>query len=300
MGLFSSAPKQKAAKEIPLEQFGFEKQDVTASQKKTIAGNQANLSGIQDLVSQTNQFQQAQALSLREQALPGFSALQSNLSSAASSLTGGNVFDLPDDLKAVLAQQAAERGVRGGTGGSQFDDFSSIRNFGEKAIDIGFRKLGLGANLLTNLVSNAPNINPLSASSFFIDPTQGAQFDISQEGQRAGFDAQFKLADQGIKQAAENSKVAAQNANAAASAGGGFLGGVIKGGISGFLTGGPAGAFAGAALGGLSAASGGGGGAAVGAQIGGQLQDRSFGSLFKFSGGGGQGPIPTFGAQSGG
>ncbi len=165
MGLFDKKTKQKAAKEVPLEHFEFKKQDVTESQKKTVAGNQANLEGITNLTGDVNQFQQAEAIKLRNQALPGFSELQGNLSNTAKSLTSGNPFDLPDDLKAVLAQKSAEAGIRGGTSGSQFDDFNSIRNFGEKALDFGFKKIGLGSNLLSNLVSNAPNTLPWRAST---------------------------------------------------------------------------------------------------------------------------------------
>jgi len=277
MGLFSK--KQKAPRAIELEEFGFEPVDVGVSSQKALEVSQQALGGdIQSVVAAANEFQVEQAISIRESLIPGFGALQSRLTQTAQSLAT-DPFELPEELKGVLAQQAAERGIRGGTTGSQFDDFNAIKNFGTAAIQFGFQKIGLSASLLQNIVAASPSINPLSPASFLITPGEVFRADIEQETKRATFDAQLKLAQQEIAQSAENARVAAENA---AASGGEILGGIITGGISGFLTGGPAGAFAGAALGGISAATGtaGAGTPGLASKVGERFKDFSLGEFF--------------------
>ena len=81
--------------------------DLQEEQTKAIEGNLANQAKIESLVSSTNAFNQSQATSMMEQAIPGFTALQSKLMATTNDLLT-NPYDLPKDVQTNLERLAAE------------------------------------------------------------------------------------------------------------------------------------------------------------------------------------------------
>ncbi len=79
---------------------------VQDEQYKAIQGNLANQADIEKLVSNTNKFDQSQALSLMEQAMPGYKNLSGKLTSQAQKLAD-NPYAVPTDVEANLSRLAA-------------------------------------------------------------------------------------------------------------------------------------------------------------------------------------------------
>jgi len=256
MGLssFLFGDKAKAPQTIELEDFEFNPADVSKSQSKALASNLDALKGdLPEVIDRVNEIGTEQALKIREAVLPGFSQFQSGVGSLLSQLTEGGLFGVPDDFKDLLKTEAAERGISRGTSGSLFDDFSFLKNFGKESLAFGLQKASSAGNLLSQLVATAPNVNALSPANLLISPGAVFNADVSDARFMSELDAKQKTIEQQIKQAAENARVEAENANRK----GGFLSGAISGGIQGFMTGGPIGAVVGAGVGGVSSRFGG-------------------------------------------
>lgn len=140
-------------------------------QMKAIQGNAAAAGSIEELLARANSFTQGQALSLTEQAMPGYGALTQSLTNRAQSMAD-NPYDVPKEVEDNLARIAAERGISAGTRG-QFNDFSLLRDFGINSLQYGQSNIQ-GAQSITNLLSSiAPKVNPMSPLAFYVTP--GAQ-----------------------------------------------------------------------------------------------------------------------------
>lgn len=146
--------------------------DLQEEQTKAIEGNIANQAKIESLVSSTNAFNQSQATSMMESAIPGFSALQSKLMTTTSDLLT-NPYDLPKDVQTNLERLAAERGVSAGTRGT-FNEFSLLRDFGVNSLQYGQSRINQAGGLAGIISSIAPKVNVMSPLSFYNTPAQYA------------------------------------------------------------------------------------------------------------------------------
>jgi hypothetical protein len=174
--------------------------DLQQEQRDALSGNIANQGSIEQLLARSNQFQQGQALSLAEQAMPGYTNLAKSLTGTATRLAE-NPYDVPKEVEDNLARIAAERGISAGTRG-EFNDFSLMRDLGVNQLQYGRESLSQ-ASQITNLLSSiAPKVNPMSPLSWYVTPQQNAA-QTSENNQKQ----------QAIAQSGANAKAAAANAN---------------------------------------------------------------------------------------
>ncbi len=158
---------QAAANAAPYSNVNFQQQQADA-----LAGNAANQGSIQDLLTRANTFQQGQASSLAEQAMPGYGALSQSLTQRAQTMAD-HPYDVPQEVTKNLERLAAERGISAGTRG-QFNDFSLLRDFGVNELQYGQTNIQ-GAQSITGLLAGiAPKVNPMSPLSFYVTPQQNA------------------------------------------------------------------------------------------------------------------------------
>ena len=146
--------------------------DLQEEQTKALDGNLANQKKINTLVSSTNAFDQSQATSMMEQAIPGFSALQGKLMATTNDLLT-NPYDLPKDVQTNLERLAAERGVSAGTRGT-FNEFSLLRDLGVNSLQYGQSRINQAGGLAGIISSIAPKANVMSPLSFYNTPQQYA------------------------------------------------------------------------------------------------------------------------------
>src|SRR6478736_1063672 len=165
-GLFLGGSKAKAAPVAPPI-------DLTAEQKKAIAGNTANEGDIESLLSQANTFNQDQNIGLMEKAMPGYTQLSKQLTQTASDKLA-HPYDVPADVTANIQRLAAEKGISAGTKG-EFNDFSLLRDFGINSLQYGQSNIQQAHGITGLLASIAPKVNPLSPLSFYVTPGQQAQ-----------------------------------------------------------------------------------------------------------------------------
>lgn len=161
--------KKKAAPVVPLEDI-----DLAKEQQKALEGNLAAETDIEKLLAKGNAFNQDQAISLLEKAMPGYGKLSSKLTDTADQLLT-NPYDVPKDVQANLQRIAAERGVSRGTRG-QFNEFSLLRDLGVNALDYGQSRINQAQGITSLLGSLAPKVNPMSPLSFYTTPGQQAQY----------------------------------------------------------------------------------------------------------------------------
>ena len=138
--------------------------DTQQAQQQAIQGNQVNESSLEALLSRSNTFQQGQASSMMEKAMPGYTALAGKLTNLASTMAT-NPYDIPSDVQANLTRKAAEMGVNTGRSG-QSGDFSLLRYLGVNSLQYGQSRISQATNLTSMLASIAPKVNPMSPLSF--------------------------------------------------------------------------------------------------------------------------------------
>jgi hypothetical protein len=216
--------------------------DLQAQQSAAVNGNLANQSSIDQLLAQSNQFQQTQATQLMNQAVPGYTGLASALTNRATSLAN-NPYALPQDVQDMLTQQAAQQGVSLGTRG-QFNQFDALKDLGVNALQYGQSNLQTAMQALQTVSGTAPKVSPMSPLSFYVSPQQNAanqQFTNTQQQQ--------------IAQGSNNANAAALNFNSQnlwdslnSSLGqnggvGGMLNGILNGGGANSQTSGGTGQF---------------------------------------------------------
>ena len=172
--------------------------DLQEEQAKAVEGNLANQAKIESLVSSTNAFNQSQATSMMESAIPGFSALQGKLMATTNDLLT-NPYDLPKDVQTNLERLAAERGVSAGTRGT-FNEFSLLRDLGVNSLQYGQSRINQAGGLAGIISSIAPKANVMSPLSFYNTPQQ---YISNQQMNNAN--------DQAVKQGAINAELAATN-----------------------------------------------------------------------------------------
>ncbi len=163
----NQAKKRAAGAAVPYENVNLQQQQFDA-----LKGNLGAQSTIEDLLKRANAFQQGQANSLAEQAMPGYGDLTRSLTQRAQTMAD-NPYDVPVEVTKNLERLAAERGISAGTRG-QFNDFSLLRDFGVNSLQYGQSNIQ-GAQSITGLLSSiAPKVNPMSPLSFYVTPQQNA------------------------------------------------------------------------------------------------------------------------------
>lgn len=187
--------KSKSPKAIP-----YKGVDLQNTQAEAVAGNLKNLPEIEALVSQSNKFQQGQAVSMMEQALPGWGKLRDRLMSTASNLLE-NPYSLPDEVSSNIRRLAAERGVSAGTRG-EFNEFSLLRDYGINSLQYGASRIGQAQGLAGLLASTSPRVSPISPISMFVSPSE-----------QAAEQRYTNTKEQEILQGQENARVATRNRN---------------------------------------------------------------------------------------
>jgi hypothetical protein len=169
--VYSTQQAKKAAKSAvgqPVDPV-----DLQSQQKQAVQGNLANQPDIEKLVASTNRFDQSQASSLMEQAMPGYKALSTSLGSQAQKLAD-NPYAVPEDVQNNLQRLAAEKGVSTGRTG-QAGQFSLLRDLGVNQLQYGQSNLQTASGLTQMLASIAPKVNPMSPMSMYITPGQQNQ-----------------------------------------------------------------------------------------------------------------------------
>ena len=198
--VYSSSQQSKAAKAAAKASAAntVAPVDLQEEQRKAIEGNIANQAQIEKLTGDTNTFNQSQATSMMEQAIPGFTALQGKLMATTNDLLT-NPYDLPKDVQTNLERLAAERGVSAGTRGT-FNEFSLLRDLGVNSLQYGQSRINQAGSLAGIISSIAPKANVMSPLSFYNTP---AQYAANQQLTNAN--------DQAVKQGAINANLAATN-----------------------------------------------------------------------------------------
>lgn len=172
-------------------------------QQSAISGNQSVLPSIDDLLSQSNKFQQGQASSLMESAVPGYGALSASITGSATQ-KAQNPYALPPEVQQNLQRIAAERGVSVGSQG-QTQSFSALRDLGVNMLDYGNANFSQALQGLQTVTGVAPKVSPMSPLSFLLTPSQ--QIGV------AGTDASITQAN---NQGAQSTAQGGYNVNAAA------------------------------------------------------------------------------------
>jgi hypothetical protein len=179
--------RQKAPK-----QATYTPVDAQAVQKKSIEGNLQNLGQAQNLASQTNSFNQSQATSLMEQAMPGFGAMQKRMiDSMNEDLDSQN--SLPKDVQDRISRFAAEKGVTRGTSGN-FNGFNLVKDFGFNLTDWKNASRARALNTMSSVFGMTPRVNPMSPMSMMVDTNTalnvaGQNNQMQFNSQQAGYNA---------------------------------------------------------------------------------------------------------------
>lgn len=187
--------KQKAPK-----QATYTPVDAQAVQKKSIEGNLQNLGQAQNLASQTNSFNQSQATSLMEQAMPGFGAMQKRMIDSMNEDLD-NQSSLPKDLQDQISRYAAEKGVTRGTSGN-FNGFNLVKDFGFNLTDWKNASRARALNTMSSVFGMTPRVNPMSPMAMMVDTNTA--LNVAGQNNQMQFNSQ---------QAGYNSQAAASNYN---------------------------------------------------------------------------------------
>jgi hypothetical protein len=172
------------------------------TQTSAISGNITENPQLESLLSQSNTFQQQQASSLMNQALPGYSGFASALTGTATSLAA-NPYAIPSSVTGQLQQYAAENNINEGTGASSgFSGSNMLRSLGVNALQYGQANMSSAMNALSVLSNTAPKTSPMSPLSFMVTPSQQQQAQT-----------QTNTLQQQIAQGGANAGTAAANAN---------------------------------------------------------------------------------------
>lgn len=172
VGAVGSYTSSQKAKKAAGKTAAYENVDLQQQQRDALAGNISSQSSIEQLLERANSFQQDQAISLTDKAMPGYSDLAKSLTSRAQGMTD-NPYDVPKEVEDNLARIAAERGISAGTRG-QFNDFSLLRDFGVNSLTYGRENINQAQSITSMLAGIAPRVNPMSPLSFYVTPQQNA------------------------------------------------------------------------------------------------------------------------------
>lgn len=169
-GIAGALDKKKAPVVVP-----YKPVDVQKEQANSIQGNIAAAPTLDQLLSQSNQFQQSQASSLMEKALPGYGQFAANLTKQATD-RAADPYAVPKSVTDQLSQYAAENNIGQGTGAtSGFSGNNILRSLGLNALQYGQANLSSAMSALSVLTGTAPRTSPMSPLSFMVTPAQQIQ-----------------------------------------------------------------------------------------------------------------------------
>jgi hypothetical protein len=101
-----------------------------------------------------------------EKLFPGFSQTSGKIADNIQRLVSG---ELPSDVERLIGQRAAERGIARGTKGSEFQDYSLLRDLGLTSLEITDRGLDAATRWM-NAVNQG--VAPMNFQSMFVSPAQ--------------------------------------------------------------------------------------------------------------------------------
>lgn len=191
-GVVGAAGGLLGAQKAP-KQAEYKPVDPAAVQKQVISGNLQNMAGAQEVASQTNNFNQAEATRLLESAMPGFGATQKRLMAQINEdLNSQNT--LPPEVQQQISRFAAEKGITRGTGGN-FNQFNLVKDFGFNLMDWKSASRTRALNTLSTVFGMTPRVNPMSPMAMMVDPNTaiGVQTQNNQMAYntaQAGYNAQ--------------------------------------------------------------------------------------------------------------
>jgi hypothetical protein len=159
------------------------------------SSNWKNMLSYKGLASETNKFNQSEALGMMETALPGIGQVRKQMLGAVQEdlTTKG----LPKSISQNLSRKAAEMGLSRGTSG-QHEQFNLLRDFGFNLVDWERARRTRAINTLGAIMQITPRPNPMSPSSMFAG---GANSLTAAEKNRSA------------QQSYYNAEAAAENAN---------------------------------------------------------------------------------------
>lgn len=216
------ANKKKAAPTAPFVPVnpitGAPAVNAQEQQQASISGNLASEDDLEKLLSQSNKFQQGQASSLLEQAVPGYGKLSSSIT-GLSQQKADHPYDLPPEVQQNLSRIAAEKGINTGTSG-QTRQFSALRDLGVNMLDYGSQNFQQALQGLQTVTGIAPKVSPMSPMSFLLTP--GQNIGVAQGNQQvqqntqvtnANIARQNNTGQQDTTQGGNNAGTAASNFN---------------------------------------------------------------------------------------
>lgn len=121
-----------------------------------------------ELAQMTNQFMTGQALAPYLQNLPGYANMVGQRSQNTQQMLQGQ---LPDDVITQISQQAAQRGIAGGSPGSPNANADYLRALGLTSLDM----MGQGSQQLTQSIADTPVPELWNPMSLYVPSTLGAQ-----------------------------------------------------------------------------------------------------------------------------
>lgn len=137
--------------------------DPTQTAGQAIAGDIANLPGLQNLAGQINRFNTGEAIAPYIANLPNYQAMVGQSSNNILDLLRGQI---PADVMDLLGQQGAERGVMMGSPGSPNTNAAVLRNLG--LTSLGLQQQGEGE--LTGAIQRTPVPQLFNVASFLTSP----------------------------------------------------------------------------------------------------------------------------------
>lgn len=143
-------------------------------QSQTIAGNLAAAPKAFELADIANTFSADQLNKMLEKMLPGYAGLRDKGTENIAAFLRG---EIPKDVERLIEQRAAEKGVRVGTSGSEFQKFDTLRNLGLTSLDITQR----GLDSASRWIAAAPKAPQFDFTSMFFTPQQRLSFEFAQE-----------------------------------------------------------------------------------------------------------------------
>lgn len=187
--------RQKAPQTIPWTPISSQ-----LTQQQAIQGDISNQGDLETLLGNANTFQQQQATSMMNQALPGYSQFAQNLMAAGNNALK-NQYNLPSSVVDQLRQQASEQNINVGATG-QAGGYNWLRSLGINEVQYGQSQLQNAMSALTTAVGTAPRVSPMSPMSFYVTPQQQFQNQFANQEQ-----------EQAVAQGGANAAAAASNYN---------------------------------------------------------------------------------------
>lgn len=148
----------------------FQQIDLGAEQAKSVTANTSNLPGLENLASQTNQFNINQIQSMLRQVIPGYDSMVGGATKNIQDELSGRI---PADVSAAVQTSDAARALSGGFAGSGMHGNLVARDLGLTSLDLTQRGISSAQSWLQSMNAiNSPGM--FNLSSMFVSPAQQA------------------------------------------------------------------------------------------------------------------------------